>query len=161
MMHVRVQGQALWVGEDAYPLSRVTSTRPQVERPPERSWTISRFIFLLLALAYLAITIDTSNQSALNVTLMAAGPIALPLLFLIGLYQLRAGLRRKTLHKLIIETASSRTIVVTSHDSRQISSLRKAIHNPRAEFAIQVENAHFGDKIAQYGDHNTGKRVGL
>jgi hypothetical protein len=68
-------------------------------------------------------------------------------------------------YKLVIETSNSATTAVVSHDARQIGNLiqmiMEAIDNPQAEFALQVENVHIGDKITQYGDHNTGKRVGL
>ncbi|MEV6470324.1 DUF6232 family protein [Kitasatospora sp. NPDC051702] len=165
MIDVRVSRRVLWVGGDAYPLHNIARARRFETVPPKRARVILRFvrqvIGLLLATALLgSLTSSSANPTAGN--LIAVVMVAL---FLVSLYRLVTRLRMRTLYSLIIETSSSSNTAVVSHDAWQVNNLieliMEAIDNPQAEFAVQVENVHVGDRITQYGDHNIGKKVGL
>jgi hypothetical protein len=71
--------------------------------------------------------------------------------------------RRRTYYALVIETAGTPNTALVSTDESVVNHLvyqiMDAIDNPQAEFQMQVENFHVGDKIQQFGDHNVGKTV--
>ncbi len=150
----------LWISGDAYPLNNIARARQLVWWPPKRSRVIIRFVRKVLGLLAAAVLFGGLVHAA-------TGLLSLLLLGAFGylVYRLVAQLRQKPLYRLVIETSSSSHTAVVSYHSWQIEDLiqriMEAIDNPLAEFAVQVENVHVGDKIIQYGDHNTGKRVGL
>ncbi|MEU8924034.1 DUF6232 family protein [Kitasatospora sp. NPDC048545] len=165
MIDVSVSRRVLWIGGDAYPLQHIARARQLVWWPPKRSWTIIRFVRQLFGLVFATAILGTLVRNSVEKSQAAALP---GLLLLAGLafitYRLVTRLRQRALYKLVIETSNSSTTAVVSHDPRQIGDLiqmiMEAIDNPQAEFALQVENVHIGDKINQYGDHNIGKQVG-
>lgn len=165
VIDVSVSRRVLWIGGDAYPLQHIARARQLVWWPPKRSWTIIRFVRQLFGLVFATAILGTLVRNSVEKSQAAALP---GLLLLAGLafitYRLVTRLRQRALYKLVIETSNSSTTAVVSHDPRQIGDLiqmiMEAIDNPQAEFALQVENVHIGDKINQYGDHNIGKQVG-
>ncbi|MFD8786802.1 DUF6232 family protein [Kitasatospora sp. NPDC059599] len=165
VIDVSVSRRVLWIGGDAYPLQHIARARQLVWWPPKRSWTIIRFVRQLFGLVFATAILGTLVRNSVETSQAAVLP---GLLLLAGLafitYRLVTRLRQRALYKLVIETSNSSTTAVVSHDPRQIGDLiqmiMEAIDNPQAEFALQVENVHIGDKINQYGDHNIGKQVG-
>ncbi|MEU9043858.1 MULTISPECIES: DUF6232 family protein [unclassified Kitasatospora] len=165
VIDVSVSRRVLWIGGDAYPLQHIARARQLVWWPPKRSRTIIRFVRQLFALVFATATLGALVQNSLEKSQAAVVP---GLLVLVGLvfivYRLVTRLRQRALYKLVIETSNSSTTAVVSHDPRQIGDLIQmimdAIDNPQAEFALQVENVHIGDRINQYGNHNIGKQVG-
>ncbi|MBD0693610.1 DUF6232 family protein [Streptomyces sp. CBMA123] len=165
VIDVRVSRRVLWIGGDAYPLQHIARARQLVWWPPKRSRTIIRFVRQVVGLLFAVSFLSAVTHNAAD-KIQAALPAVLLLIgFLFLLYRLVTRLRLKALYKLVIETSNAATTAVVSHNEWQITNLiqmiMEAIDNPQAEFAFQVENLHVGDKITQYGDHNTGKRVGL
>ncbi|MFJ4188988.1 DUF6232 family protein [Kitasatospora sp. NPDC089509] len=155
---VRVRGKALWVGGNMYPLQHIVHTQQTTWPAPRRSRTISRFIYQMLILLFSAMLALASHAPTIaTASLVVVGSASL--------WQLISRLSRKTLYELAIEMSTSKITVLTSHDRQTIEHLAHGIaagiNNPQAEFSFQAHNLHVGDKITQYGDHNTGKRVGL
>ena len=68
---------------------------------------------------------------------------------------------RPTFYALDIETAGTPRTVLVSTDGSQVMQLvhmiMDSIDNPQADFQLQVENFHVGDKIQQFGNQNVGK----
>ncbi|WP_037901310.1 DUF6232 family protein [Streptomyces sp. NRRL S-350] len=162
---VSVSRRVLWVGGDAYPLQHIARARQLVWWPPKRSWTIIRFVRQVFALAFAATVLGALLQNSTEPGQAAAVPGALLVAGLAYcIYRLVTRLRQRPLYKLVIETSNASTTAVVSHDPRQIGQLIEmimdAIDNPQAEFAVQVENVHIGDRINQYGNDNIGKQVG-
>lgn len=156
----------LWIGGDAYPLQHIARARQLVWWPPSRTRTVVRFVRQLVGLLFAVGLLGALTHGATD----RAQAVSVPsVLLLAGLafcvYRLVTKLRQKPVYKLVLETSNAATTAVVSHNEWQITNLiqliMEAIDNPQAEFAFQVENLHVGDKITQYGDHNTGKRVGL
>ncbi|MFD5465700.1 DUF6232 family protein [Kitasatospora sp. NPDC127059] len=165
VIDVRVSRRVLWIGGDAYPLQHIARARQLVWWPPKRSRTVIRFVRQVLGLLFAASFLSALTHNSTDKTQAAAVPAVLLVAgFLFFLYRFVTRLRQKPLYKLVIETSNAATTAVVSHNQWQIGNLiqmiMEAIDNPQAEFALQVENLHVGDKITQYGDHNTGKRVG-
>ncbi|RKT18631.1 hypothetical protein BX285_3060 [Streptomyces sp. 1114.5] len=165
VIDVSVSRRVLWVGGDAYPLQHIARARQLVWWPPKRSRTIIRFVRQVFGLLCLTTFLGALLKNSADKTQAGAVPGVLLLAgFAFCLYRLVTKLRQRALYKLVIETSNSATTAVVSHDPRQIGSLIQmimdAIDNPQAEFALQVENVHIGDRINQYGDHNIGKQVG-
>ncbi|MEU4120429.1 DUF6232 family protein [Kitasatospora sp. NPDC028055] len=162
MIDVSVSRRVLWVGGDAYPLGNIARAR-QFMVVPRRSFAIRRFLRALGSLFALLLAISFVSEAQKNDSVKAVGGWVVIALFALSVYRLVQRLRMKPLYKLIIETSSSSNTAVVSHDSAEVSTLIRlimdAIDNPQAEFALQVENIHIGDRINQYGDHNTGKMV--
>ncbi|MER7674643.1 DUF6232 family protein [Kitasatospora sp. NPDC096128] len=165
VIDVSVSRRVLWIGGDAYPLQHIARARQLVWWPPKRSRTIIRFVRQAIGLLSAVVLLSSFTRQGADATQAALPSV----LLLAGLaffsYRLVVKLRQKPVYKLVIETSNAATTAVTSHNSQQIGNLiqmiMEAIDNPQAEFAFQVENLHIGDKITQYGDNNTGKRVGL
>ncbi|MFF2149095.1 DUF6232 family protein [Kitasatospora sp. NPDC058190] len=166
VIDVRVSRRVLWIGGDAYPLQHIARARQLVWWPPKRLRTVIRFVRQVIGLLVAAGFVGALTKNATDQPMARAVPgVLLVAALLFCLYRFVTRLRQKAVYKLVIETSNSATTAVVSHDARQIGNLiqmiMEAIDNPQAEFALQVENVHIGDKITQYGDHNTGKRVGL
>ncbi|MFJ9776296.1 DUF6232 family protein [Kitasatospora sp. NPDC101157] len=166
VIDVRVSRRVLWIGGDAYPLQHIARARQLVWWPPKRSRTVIRFVRQVFGLLFAVSLLSALTHNSTDQAQAAAVPGVLLLAgFAFCLYRFVTRLRQKPVYKLVIETSNAATTAVVSHNSWQITNLiqliMEAIDNPQAEFALQVENLHVGDKITQYGDHNTGKRVGL
>ncbi|MBV2153376.1 DUF6232 family protein [Kitasatospora sp. SUK 42] len=166
VIDVRVSRRVLWVGGDAYPLGHIARARQLVWWPPKRSRVIIRYVRQVIGFLVAVGFLNALTGGALNNTGASAVPGVLLLGFLAYFtYRLVTRLRQKPLYKLVIETSSSSVTAVVSHHAWQVEDLiqriMEAIDNPQAEFAIQVENVHIGDRINQYGDHNIGKQVAL
>ncbi|MFE7593072.1 DUF6232 family protein [Kitasatospora sp. NPDC057512] len=159
-MHNRV----LWVGGDAYPLHQLASARQVIWPPPSHSGEVLRslrqFLWLVLVVVVLAYVCVKSGNGIVSegvpLLAMVAGLVLI-------VRRLLPRLRQAPLYGLMLETSSSSTTAVVSHDSRQIAELIQlimtAIDNPRADFLVRVESVHIGDRITQHGNHNTGKQV--
>ncbi|WP_157849642.1 MULTISPECIES: DUF6232 family protein [Streptomyces] len=165
VIDVSVSRRVLWVGGDAYPLQHIARARQLVWWPPKKSRTIIRFVRQLIGLLFATAAVGAFVKNSADPGAAAAVPNILLLAGLVFIvYRLVVKLRQRALYKLVIETSNAATTAVVSHDARQIGSLIQmimdAIDNPQAEFALQVENVHIGDRINQYGDHNIGKQVG-
>ncbi|MFJ9840190.1 DUF6232 family protein [Kitasatospora sp. NPDC101155] len=156
--------RVLWIGGDAYPLQHIARARQLVWWPPKRLRTVIRFVRQVIGLLFAAGFLGALTKNATDQSMARAVPgVLLVAALLFCLYRFVTRLRQRAVYKLVIETSNSATTAVVSHDARQIGNLiqmiMEAIDNPQAEFALQVENVHIGDKITQYGDHNTGKTV--
>lgn len=161
LVEVKIQRQVLWIGSEAIPLRNVTATwRTAIE--PDRGGAVKSFLKSLLGLFIFMVIAGFVGES-ISDTLGALTP----LLVMAGLVALVVVLVKRVcaprLHRLIIEMASSAQAAVESSDPVKIETLEKqiteAINNPQAEFHLQIENAHIGDKITQNGNHNVGKQV--
>ncbi|MFE6053308.1 DUF6232 family protein [Kitasatospora sp. NPDC056446] len=165
VIDVSVSRRVLWVGGDAYPLQHIARARQLVWWPPKRTRTVIRFVRQVIGLTFASVALSAILKNSPDSTAASVVP---NVLLLAGLayfvYRLVTRLRQRALYKLVIETSNAATTAVTSHDPQQIGRLiqmiMEAIDNPQAEFALQVENVHIGDRINQYGDHNIGKQVG-
>jgi hypothetical protein len=162
MIDVSVSRRVLWVGGDAYPLGNIARAR-QFMVIPKRSFAIRRFLRTLGSLFAALLAIAFVSEAQKNDSIKAVGGWVVIVLFALSIYRLVRRLRMRPLYKLIIETSSSSNTAVVSHDADEVNTLIRlimdAIDNPQAEFALRVENVHIGDRINQYGDHNTGKTV--
>ncbi|WP_258573152.1 DUF6232 family protein [Streptomyces sp. KM273126] len=162
LVEVKIKQQVLWIGSDAYPLRNVTATRRAVI-VPDRLNAVKSFLKSLLVLFVLLIIAMTVGESVSDTLTELATSFAM-VLFVVLFIVLVKRLRTPELYELIIETASSAQTVVASPNFMRVSALDKqvmeAINNPQAEFQLQIENAHIGDRITQHGNRNVGKQVG-
>ncbi|EHR63614.1 DUF6232 family protein [Saccharomonospora cyanea] len=157
---VRIRQQILCIGHDTYPLRNVAATRRAVLRPDHRG-AVRRFLWSLPVLLFLllfAVGAFSSDVAAGLVGLLIVGILATR-----SVTRLVRRLRTPELAQYIIETASSSHAVLTSPDFAKVdiidAQVKEAINNPYAEFQLQIENAHIGDQIMQYGNHNIGKQA--
>ncbi|MFD9691364.1 DUF6232 family protein [Kitasatospora sp. NPDC059146] len=165
VIDVRVSRRVLWIGGDAYPLQHIARARQLVWWPPKRSRTVIRFVRQVIGLLCAVSLLSALTRNGADATQAALPSVLLLAGLAFFLYRLVTKLRQKPVYRLVLDTSNAATTAVVSHHEWQITNLiqmiMEAIDNPQAEFAFQVENLHVGDKITQYGDHNTGKRVGL
>jgi hypothetical protein len=162
VIKVRVSKRVLWVDADAYPLHNIASAR-RVET--KRRWwkAIEQFLKqavpLAIAFAVLGV-VPHDGRYRDGIALVQAG-LAVAFLAVLGLL-LRRLLRRKV-YALVIDTSGASSTPLFSRDEDVIIDLIEritdAINNPEAEFQVLVDQRHIGDRITQYGDHNTGKKA--
>ncbi|MEV6840385.1 DUF6232 family protein [Streptomyces sp. NPDC051133] len=162
LVEVKIKQQVLWVGPDAYPLRGVTATRRAVILP-DRWNAVKSFLkslLVLFVLLIIAVTVGESVSDTVKELAMSLGMILCVVLIVVLVKRLRT----PEIYELIIETASSAQTVVASPNFMRVGALdnqiMEAINNPQAEFQLQIENAHIGDRITQHGNHTIGKKVG-
>lgn len=154
-LDVRVSKRILWFGTEAYPLPNITRTNTQILKPNRgaaiKAYAISVAIWLTTAIIFLSAAPGVFSVLAM---LAVLAWIALKTIRLIELLKL-------TLYELVIETAAGSHRGLISKNGKVVADLSfritDAINNPHAEFQMQVENYHVGDKINMFGDHNMGK----
>jgi hypothetical protein len=167
VINVRVSRRILWVGSEAYPLQNIARAQT-LKLVPQRGAPFRGYLKAVTGLVILdiAATIvlkvaaskitgfpDSRFKTLLQLVVLASVAISTIRLIL--------ALLKRTYYALIIETAGTPRAALVSTDENLVSSLvyqiMDAIDNPQAEFQVQVENFHVGDKIQQFGNHNVGK----
>lgn len=162
VIQVRVSKRVLWVDADAYPLHNIASARRIETR---RQWwkAIEQFLkqAVPLAIAFAVLGVVPHDGRYRDDIALVQGGLAIAFLAVLGLL-LRRLLRRKV-YALVIDTSGASSTPLFSRDENVIIDLIEritdAIDNPAAEFRMTVDKLHIGDKVTQYGDHNTGKKA--
>lgn len=162
---VRVSRRVLWVGEAGYPMQNIARAQ-RVKLVPKRGAALRSYVkavvlWMLLGVVG-AIVLSSAGllRSGAN-TLAALVIIAVPVLIVVRTIRLIGVLLPRKLYALIIETAGTpRAALVSTHEDQVLQLVHlimDAIDNPQAEFHMQVETLHVGDKIQQFGNQNVGK----
>lgn len=155
-VNVRVSKRVLWVGEDAYPLQNIARARAALWKP-DANKGLNGCLGCLGTAVVIAILAGASASK--NTALTA---VVWVLVIGAAVAAVVWSRRRKPRYALQIETSGNPFTVLVNTDKEQLDRLVReimdAIDNPEAEFQMQVENMHVGDRIFQVGDHNTGKR---
>ncbi|MEU9859028.1 DUF6232 family protein [Streptomyces sp. NPDC047974] len=163
-VEVVIHNRVLWVGGNSYALHNVTGTRRTVTTP-DRSAAIRKFgrtllyLFLVFILGGLLLEEVVESRIASN---LFGWIIVFAFFALVGLVIKR--LFSLDRHNLVIDTPNGSKTVITSTDGGKVDELNRritqAIGDSSVAMRIQIENAHIGDSIIQYGSHNTGKQGG-
>ena len=167
VINVRVSRRILWVGAEAYPLhniARATTVRIR----PRRMVALGQFLAYALVLLIVSAGV-VSSASHRELANAGAGTVTNLVLFLdcalgfVLVVRLVSVLVTPVYHALVIETAGTPYTALVSTDKAVVSELvfriMDAIDNPEAEFQVQVENYHIGDKINMIGgNNNVGKQ---
>lgn len=164
-INVRVSRRVLWVGSEAYPLQNIARAQA-LKLTYKRPSPFANYIKALVRCAVLGVIAIVALklaklQSSQPINLVEVAVFALAV---IATIRLIVALRKKrTYYALVIETAGTPNTALVSTDEGVVNQLvyqiMDAIDNPQAEFQMQVENFHVGDKIQQFGDRNVGKVV--
>ncbi|WP_416975255.1 DUF6232 family protein [Streptomyces sp. 4F14] len=157
VINVRVSRRILWVGAEAYPLHNIARATT-VRIVPRRMVSLGQFLACALALVVVSGVIVAAASAVSELVLLVDIAIGSVLVF-----RLVSILVRPVYHALVIETAGTPYTALVSTDkaivSRLVFQIMDAIDNPEAEFQIQVENYHIGDKINMVGGrNNVGKQ---
>ena len=163
IVNVRVSRRVLWIGSDAYPLQNIARAQTREltlkNGSPVRNYfkAVVRWVILgvVVTIALKLAKVGSSGVFDLVWVVVLA-------LLAISTIRLIAMLRKnRTYYALIIETAGTPNTALVSPDlnlvNQLVGQIMEAIDNPQAEFQVQVENFHVGDKIHQVGDYNVGK----
>ncbi len=167
VINVRVSRRILWVGAEAYPLhniARATTVRIR----PRRMDALGQFLGygLILVIVSGVILSAASHGELADADAGVVSDLVLLLDCVLGFVlvaRLVSVLVTPVYHALVIETAGTPYTALVSTDksvvSRLVFQIMDAIDNPEAEFQIQVENYHIGDKINMVGgNNNVGKQ---
>ncbi len=164
-INVRVSRRVLWVGAEAYPLQNIARAQT-IKIVPKRGAAVGRYIAAVVLWVILGIVAAAAISSAMRFGYnyqSTSGVVVIVVLVLIVISTIRLirVLSRRTLYALVIETAGTPYTALVSADGNMVTRLvhliMDAIDNPQAEFQLQVENFHVGDKIQQFGNQNVGK----
>jgi hypothetical protein len=164
-INVRVSRRVLWVGAEAYPLQNIARAQT-IKIVPKRGAAVGRYIAAVVLWVILGVVAAAAISSAMRFGSnyqSTSGVVVIVVLVLIVISTIRLirVLSRRTLYALVIETAGTPYTALVSADGNMVTRLvhliMDAIDNPQAEFQLQVENFHVGDKIQQFGNQNVGK----
>lgn len=159
---VRISRRVLWIDSNAYPLHNIARAQtiritPRHETPM-KDYKRAAVIWLIVGGALTILLAATGVRGSALIVLIW---IVILILLAMRTIRLFRELREKTFFALVIETAgTSRTALVSTDEdlmSELVYQIMDAIDNPKAEYQVQIENFHIGDRIHQVGDHNTGK----
>jgi hypothetical protein len=168
VIQVRVSQRVLWVGKAAYPLQSIVRAET-MKLARKRGAALGGCLKMVIVWWLLGIVAEVGISSAVgspssgsNILLGLTSFVVLILIAISTIRMLLAFFGRP-LYALVIETAGTPRAEVISTDENQVVELvyqiTDAIDNPQAEFQIQVETLHIGDKIHQFGNQNVGKVV--
>ena len=168
VIEVQVSQHVLWVGKAAYPLQSIVRTET-VKLARRRGAALGGCLravllwALLGAVAELAITSAAGLRTSSSNTVSGFISIVVLILIAISTVRMLLALFSRPLYALTIETAGTPRVELVSTDENQVvvlaHQIMDAIDNPHAEFQIQIEALHIGDKIHQFGSYNLGKVV--
>lgn len=162
VIDVRVSQRILWVGAEAYPLHNIARAQT-IKLVPKRGPALWSYLKAMVLWIFLGVVAGFVTESSGFDTAPLTDLVAVVVFVLIAVSTVRliTALLRRTLYALVIETAGTPYGAVISTDENLVTQLVRrimsAINNPQAEFQLQVENFHLGDKIQQFGNHNLGK----
>jgi Family of unknown function (DUF6232) len=152
LITVRVSRRVLWIGAQAYPLQNIARAQT-IKLVSNRRAAIRHYVMAVIFWVILGIA-----------AALFLGDIALIIMLaLIGIstIRLKRALSRPAFYALEIETAGNPSTVLVSTNENQVTQIvhliMDAIDNPHADFQLQVENFHVGDRIQQFGNKNVGK----
>jgi hypothetical protein len=166
LINIQVSRRILWIGAEAYPLQNIARAQT-IRIAPDRGAAVRHYliavafwVFLYLGAAAAMKSQSLSLGNSASEALTAVEWVAAALV-VISTIRLIVVLARPIFYALIIETAGDpRTALISTQQHVVTSLVRRimdAIDNPQAEFQLQVENFHVGDKIQQFGSQNVGK----
>jgi hypothetical protein len=150
-VEIVIDSRVLMVGHEAYQLTQVSrvSTYTQIPRPANGKYIAVIVIGGLLFLS------GASAQAAVLIVLGLA-------IAGLGIWRLVVARSARELYILLIESSGVVRGVVGSHQQSAIADARDAILQalrtpPQSPVRVWIGDAVTGDKISQFGDHNTGK----
>ena len=165
VINVRVSRRVLWVGAQAYPLQNIARAQT-IKLVPKREAAVRHYVMavILWVLLGVAATVAVNSAEQLSSSSNALPKVIIVVvvaLIVISTIRVIAVFLRPTFYALDIETAGTPRTVLVSTDGSQVMQLvhmiMDSIDNPQADFQLQVENFHVGDKIQQFGNQNVGK----